>query len=426
MAFEILDESSPHTGRFELIDDKPSRTRSIASAPIKGAVKGAHELASFRDPIQKILGLNDLKPNERKAIEKILPTQDKSLEKGLERAGRLAVSTIGGPESLLAQGARVAGGAALGQVAEEAGAPEWAQGLAELAAFMSPKFGKELLPRKSQREAVDFLRGKGLSDKEIAPLIKKENVISRNLKRLSVSERLKESAQSTSEKIGENYNILKSQGKEKFLKGADAVAFDDKLSERLGEITPGFGRLIEKSVEDLRNKGISQKNLIDFYQDINRTVKGQVGGKAVLNSLKPIILEGLEKIDPAAAKEYQLINEFYSKNKKFLKSVTPGIGHQVYSAGKILGTIGSLALGNFWVLKGWMSEKAIRELSKQFLTNPRLQNLGKQVVESIKSNKMSVARELSKRFEKELSDENKKIFEKFSQESRNTKEESKE
>lgn len=401
-------ESKFDFSKFEEAKKPMAREHSLGKSLLKGGIKGAFDLSALVNPVEAFItgGLNE---KDMELLNRILPTEDKSLENVFERAGRLGVGAIGGPESLAIRLLRIGGGAALGQLAEEAGAPEIVQDIAELATLVAPK-GK-FIPKKSQEQVIKFLKEKGLSDKEIVPLIRKQGIVNRNLQKLSASENLKKFAQNTSEKLGENYNVLKSQGKEKFLRGADVVAFDDKLSEKLSEITPGYGRLIEKEIETLRNKGVSQKNLIEFYQDINRVVKGQHGGKAVLNKLKPIVVEGLEKIDPIAANEYKLLNEYYSKNKDFLKKVTPGLGHQIYNAGKLVTTIGLMATGNFWGLKGYVSELALKKISKEFLTNPKLQNLGKQVVESVKSNNLNIARQLAKRFQHELSDESKKSLE---------------
>lgn len=387
---------------FDDISERPSRGRSIASAPIKGAIKGAHELAAISDPLKALLGLNELNPHQKQAIEKLFPTQNKPLEKGLERAGRIGVSAIGGPETLLAKGARTLGGAALGQLAEETGAPESIQNLAELSAFISPKFGKQLLPKKSQAEAVEFLRKKGLTDREITPLLKSEKTI-RTLGRLSKKgDQTKSLTRGISEKLGENYDILKTEGSEKFLKGNNVTQFDERLSDTLEKIRPRFARLIEKDVEALRNKGISQKNLIDFYQDINDIVGAEKGGKAVLSTLKKPILEGLEKIDPKAAQEFSKLNEFYAKKAILSKSLKPDIIDKWLKKGKVYASIAGLATGNLAFLKGALAEEVGSRIFRQMLTNPRLQNLSNQMLKAIEKNKVQTAIGIYKVFKSKL------------------------
>lgn len=403
MPYELIQDDEPvKNGKYELMDESPSRARSLISAPVKGAIKGATDIASMTDPFKAILGLNELNPHQKQAIEQTLPTQDNPIEKGLERGGRLAVTTLGGPESLAAKGLRTAAGATLGQVAEEAGAPEWAQNLSELLAFMSPKFSKKITPTKSQTEAVEFLRGKGLSDKEITPLLKTEKKI-RSLGRLSKKGPKTETlTRGISEKLGEGYDLLKTEGKEKFLKGKDVLLFDDKLGESLEKISPSFARLIEKDVESLRNKGISQKNLIDFYQDINRVVKGQEGGKSVLNTIKPLVIQGLEKIDPKSAKDFSMLNQFYAKKAVLSKSLKPDVIDKWLKKGKVYGAVAGIATGNPYFLKGIIAEEVGSRIIREILINPRLQNLSNQMLKSISKNQVQTAAGAYKIFKDEL------------------------
>ena len=360
-------------------------------------------MTALKNPIAALFHLNDLTPHQRQFLEKVLPTQEKPLEKGLEKAGRLGVSAIGGPESLLAKGARVGAGALGSQLAEEAGAPEELQSLIELAAFMSPKFGKNLVPRKSQKEAVDFLRQQGLTDKEITPLIRKENFLNRTLSRIaSKGKKTEKLGEATKSKLGAGFDVLKEEGAEKFIKGSDAVAFDDKISDVIGKINPRFGRLIEKDVEALRNKGVSQKNIIDFWQDINAIVKKEEGGKAVLGILKKPLLEGLEKIDPEAAKKFVNLNNFYAKSQRFQKSLKPGLTEKLLTGGKYLGLIGSIATLNFGFLPKIIGVESARALSRELLINPRLQNLSLQITKSLAGNKLPVALRTYRMFVDEL------------------------
>ena len=407
MPFELIDEEkNPSKGKFELIDEKPSRARSLVSAPIKGGIKGALDIASIADPIKALLGVNELTPIQQQVLEKVLPTQKKPLERGLERAGKIGVSAIGGPESLLAKGTRTALGSILGQFAEEVGAPEGIQNLAELLAFTSPKFGKKILPKKSQKEAVQFLREKGLTDKEIAPLIQSERKIKALAPFTEKGEKTKKIISDISGKLGENYEILKDKYKNLAhpnLKGDAVVAFDNKLEDVLEKINPRFHRLIGSDLEALRNKGVSGENLINFYQDINAAVKGHEGGKAVLGKLKGPILDGLKEIDPNLAKDFKKLNEFYAKKGLLAKKLKPGTLDNLISKGKAYAALGSIASGSFGFLKGILSKDAIGRLSRELLINPRLQNLSNQMLESIEKNQVPVALRTYNVFKKELS-----------------------
>src|SRR6267378_430348 len=131
--FELESKSSsypPLPPGFEIIPPKEptSRKRSLINAPLKGLIKGSKEL----NPISPENIANLIVPSDKKTkmIEKSFPTLNKPLEKGLERAGRLAIQAAGGGEGIVAKGVRTGLGALGGQIAEELGAPEGLQSLA--------------------------------------------------------------------------------------------------------------------------------------------------------------------------------------------------------------------------------------------------------------------------------------------------------
>jgi hypothetical protein len=386
-----------------------SRGKSLINAPVKGLIKGARDFAALNP-----FGNTGFTPEEgvNRILEQILPTQEKGAEKFLERAGRLAPAAIGGPETLLAKGARTAIGAWLGQLAEEAGAPEWVQNLSELAAFMAPKLAKGLTAKKSQVEAVNFLREKGLTDREITPLIQSEKKLRTLGKVAQKGAKTEKVLKDVGQKLGESYEAVK-EGykslKQPYLRASKAVKFDDALQSSLEKINPRFTRLIEKDLESLRNNGVSGESLINFYQDINATVKGQEGGKAVLGILKKPILEGLKELDPRLEKDFTKLNQFYSKKAQISKALKPGMIDKFISKGKAYATIAALATMNPFALKGLAAEKTISLLSRELLINPRLQNLSNQMLKSISQNKTTHAIKLLKSFKHELNKSNKEI-----------------
>lgn len=401
---QISSESTQKEDLFDqVISEQPSRTRSLASAYPKGLAKGTQDFVSFLQTVPGIGGGGGPISAEMfgKQLDSLLPTQDQTPEKFLERAGKLTPAVIGGPESLLAKGARTALGAAGGQAIEELGGPEWLQNVAELSPGLSPKFGKNLIPKNSQKEAVAFLRGKGLSDKEITPLLQSERKL-KYLSKIAKGEgKAVKLSQDISEKLGKEYETLKD--KPFFMKNQDLTKFDDSLNNVIDKINPRFSRLIENDLRDFRNQGVSTKSLIDLYQDINATVKGQEGGKAVLGKIKPAIVEGLKKIDPKIADDFENLNKFYSKNKQFYKSIKPSAFDSFLSKSKLNYVIGAIAALNFPILaKGIAIKEGSALLAREVLINPRLQNLSNQMLKSIKDNKISLTYKLFDQYKNEL------------------------
>lgn len=115
--------------------EQPSRARSLISAPIKGAIEGVRDLAST-GAISSIGPIN--LAGQKKLIERVLPTQEKGPEKFLERAGRIAPLTVGGPGGLIAKGIQTVGGALGGHIAEENEVGPFGQAFAELGGMSIP------------------------------------------------------------------------------------------------------------------------------------------------------------------------------------------------------------------------------------------------------------------------------------------------
>lgn len=113
---------------------KPSKTRSAISAPIKGLIKGLQGLNPLAapGPISSKLG--------KKVTEELLPTREE--HSPLERAGQLAPIVAMGPEGLLAKGLQLGAGVLGGEVAKEAGAGETGQALAEAGSMGLPGLAK--------------------------------------------------------------------------------------------------------------------------------------------------------------------------------------------------------------------------------------------------------------------------------------------
>ncbi len=363
---------------------QPSRARSIVSAPVKGFAKEALDILQA-SPVKGPIPFK----GQQAIVEKLLPTQDRPLEKGLERAGKLAPLAATGGEGLLAKGIRTGVGALAGQTAEELGAPEYIQSLAELASFMAPKISGKLQPTKSQKEAVEFLRSKGLTDKEITPLIQSEKT----------SERLQE----VHEKLGQGYEELKTEAKSKNLSlpKEKMTSFFDNFDKTLQNISPRFRRLLKEDIGDFENSRMGFNDFVDFWQDINGTVKGQTGGRAVLNRLKEPLQKGLQDIDPALAKDFNKLNEFYSKKAKVAKLLSPKQLDDLFEAGKVYGAIGAIANGNMGFIKNIFGAVAGRGLVREMLTNPRLQNLSNQMLKALSQNKLQNAKKIYDVFKKE-------------------------
>lgn len=124
---DIFDQIS--TGKsgdiFDSLAQEPSRPRSIASAPIKGLIRGSQGINPIAapGPISQEMG--------ERLLQQFLPTQNKGTEQILEKAGELAPIVAIGPEALAAKASQLAGGTLAGHLAKQNDAGPIGQAVAE-------------------------------------------------------------------------------------------------------------------------------------------------------------------------------------------------------------------------------------------------------------------------------------------------------
>lgn len=141
------------------VKPKGSRVKSLASAGAKGVIKGLKDIGDtlgggFLGPIPKKLG--------ERTLEQVLPSEDSSLERGIERAGRLAPTVAFGPGRLAGKALQTAGGALAGQLAQEEGMGELGQGISELVGMGIPggiQAGTRKIRQLATREAEKLPSG---------------------------------------------------------------------------------------------------------------------------------------------------------------------------------------------------------------------------------------------------------------------------
>jgi hypothetical protein len=137
--FDQLASSNESGDVFDqLAKQKPSRTRSLVSAPIRGAVKSLHDISALVSLNPESREGGKFHAKDRELIEKFLPTQDEAPERWLERAGGLAPTIASGPGGWAAKGLQIAAGTTGGEIAKELGFDELGQGIGELAGLAGP------------------------------------------------------------------------------------------------------------------------------------------------------------------------------------------------------------------------------------------------------------------------------------------------
>lgn len=323
------------------------------------------------------------------------------IEEGKTAPGRIAgrgteflgsgIATGGGSKALATLGS--AGIA--GQSLREAGAPEGLATGTEIATMLTPAgITKKLLPIKG-KEVVEAGKKIGMSDALITPLIQGEQKAATLSKIASKGERTKKIFGQIKESLGDSYNTIKSSPE---AKKALPNSAQIKLRKDFGQIRNEMSKtlapspdrqaaldFIENSLDTLRNTNITPEYLVNFWQDINKSVKWNSiqGGKKALAELKQPILDILKNNSPKLAEDFELTNQLYSKYSQIAKKMKPDSIDAFLNKAEFMGTgagLWALTHGNPWVLTGIASEKALRVLAREMLINPYFQNIGKKLV----------------------------------------------
>ncbi len=324
------------------------------------------------------------------------------------------LTTGGGVKSLLG----LAASGAAGQGIREGGGPEALATGVEIGGSLLPSLvtGKvsPIGITKSGKEAksiVEAGRKIGLSEKQIAPLIQGETKASVLSKVARKGTKTKERFASIKESLGDSYNRIKASPEAKVkIPNAEQLNLRKQFGNIRNELSKTLApspdkeaalNYIEKSLETLRNTDITPEYLVNFWQDINKSVKWNSisGGKKALAKLKDPISETLQKLSPTLAGDFEMTNQLYSKYAQISKKLKPDLVDAFVSKGEILaGGAGALALaqGNPWILSGVAGEAALRLLGREMLINPYFQNVATKLVTNVNSGSVKAATETVK------------------------------
>lgn len=361
----------PTYGEFmSLADEEFPYSRIPTSREIKSGIEALTGIGEGKTPIGRIAG------------------------RGAEFIGEGAAT--GGTGKVL--GAVGLSGAA-GQGIREAGGPELAATAVEIGGSLAPSLiSQKLIPSgKSAKDLVEAGRKVGLSEAQITPLIQGEKKVATLSKIARKGSKTKELFSSIKEKLGDSYNTIKASKDAKVkLPNADQIKIRKDFSQIRNDLSKTLApspdkeaalNYIEKSLDTLRNANITPEYLINFWQDINRSVKWNSinGGKKALAKLKEPISDILNKAAPNLAKDFEMTNELYTKYSQISKKLKPDIVEAFLNKGEIIAAPAAgiaLVQGNPWALAGLASESALRLLGREMLINPYFQDLGKKLVKN--------------------------------------------
>jgi len=360
----------------ELDEPIPLGSRFPSSSQVKRGIKELTGIGEGKTPAGRIAG------------------------RGAEFLGETAAFGGGGAKTLLTS----LGAGLAGQGLREAGAPEELAALTEIVAPIGQAaVSKRLLPGKKAKDIVEAGRKIGLTESQITPLIQgevKSSILSKLARKGSKTKRVFSEIKDT---LGDSYTSIKNSPQAQKIIGGDRrtklydefVDIQDKLSKTLASSPDRKAALgfIEEAIDSINNKSVTPEYLINFWQDINRSVNWNSisGGKKALAELKKPVLDALHKTSPELAKDFELTNKLYSKYSQINKKLKPGIVDSFINKAEAIGLPmagWAFLTGNPLPLKAVATEAASRLLAREMLLSPYLQNISKKMV--VNANQSSI------------------------------------
>jgi len=364
-------------------------------AGAKGTIEGVSNLGRMMSPLQG----ESLSKEEQKAnLDELIGGEESYPQSGLRRGLAEAPSIMSFPGGGSLPRSIAAG--FVGEGAKELGLPEWAQTAAELTVFIGPDITKKLLSSGKNEELIAFAKKMGMTDEQITPLIQsdfKQRWLSKlSPKRGSTAEALK----STKSGIDQSYSVIQNSNAAAMNLGdkGKKVLFDD-MTKAFKDMPSEVREKVRQDLTDLVSKPITGESLINFYKDVNYYL-GQNAKQLAL--LKDPIKNALKTISPELGKDFEMVNQLYTKYYPIASKLKPSIVSDIMSASETIATLGAIFTGNFAYLTHIAGERAARKLSQQLLINPRFQQIGKKTVQAMNEGKYAMVKKLSDLYAHEI------------------------
>ena len=381
----------------DFINEKnlPEKGTSLAHAGAKGLIKGGRQFNPIPhgSPIS-----NELAGN---LMERFLPTRKGNAEDIVEFTAENLPLAFMGEGGLIKKGLSALTGSLSKKGAKEINLPEWAQEIAGGLGMAAPGIGqaaasKALRPSSSQNSIVDFLKSKGLSDKDITPIMQDKKMLSFLSKAALKYEKKEPWIRGIKNQIGNIFDDIRTKGRNStFSSNNDLINFENEFNQKLNKLPRRHRKLIQKEVDDLMNNPVDFTELHDFYKAVNDIVKDVEGGKASIGILKEPVERAQLKMNPDLYKELKMTNESYSRLSDFTDKMTKKNWDSLLNLGQAGGALWGLLTMNPALLTKTGVVGATRFTAKQMLSNPRLQNIHLKMWDAFLKNDIPLSLKLS-------------------------------
>lgn len=401
---------------FDLVDESKKEERLLAEKEKKagfakqiklGVAQGAQDLVGMGKfamnaamfPFERIGGLTEKGREQQRQIKEYEeanpPTEYPEtglLQEVVRRGTRTIPNLLGGPTATGFALAREGLGLGAKEAVKKAGGGEFAQTAADLGASLTP------IPSKiagsssrtinaaatgktaTQKEMIDAARKLGMSEAEIAPLVREGRLADflRNVS--SKSGKTTRALDQTNAAVQRNFQTLATRESAQI---PIAKAGRSNLVKSLENSMEGLSRseraAIKGDMADLLKSEVSGKDLINFWGDINSKYKEFPR----LQGLKNSISSAIKSISPELMQEFEMANTLSQRYRTISSRLKPSTTSALFSAGEAFALLGSIPSGNLPLIGTIAGTAASRKLAELMTTSPKFQNLTKNLVTSL-------------------------------------------
>lgn len=320
------------------------------------------------------------------------------LTSATERGGEILPAMLGGKSPVVENVVRSMFAGASGETAKKLGFDSVGQLVAELPFLLGPNiFSEKITPKEVQEEIVKFAREKGLSEKQIAPLLSEEipkvDLLSKISPKGKRVEKILEGARRGKDELFSH--LERHPEAEKIMDIKTQNELFNELNPLLKKLDVSERELIRADLQEFIKGNRSLKEAENIYRDINKKF-GHKGGKNV-QILKRPIKNAIEKTSDSFARDFNLSNDLASRFYKVRKRLTPTeaekIADQVLFWKAPTQAAYGIMTGNVPLMIELLGEQGARILSQEMLVNPKFANMSQKMMTAVKNNNVALAKQ---------------------------------
>lgn len=271
---------------------------------------------------------------------------------------------------------------------------------------VGPSIQQGLAKKFTQGEIIQEGRRLGLTDAEIAPLLNSDRKVRFLSKVAHKGTRSTQALAKTRDKLSSSYEALKGSeaAATPFAKPLQSQTLD-KLKTTLEEL-PAVVRegIITDTTDLLKKPHLNGRNLINYRQKIEGTIRSDPEKYKQLAPLKKVVDEAILQSNPQLAREYNGINRLYERYAKTASALKPNIADTFITKGESVAALYGVLTFNVPLLTKIAGENATRRLITETFVNPRFQQLNSKLVSALNENKLGLAAKIAESISKDVRD----------------------